>query len=139
MTPQAAHAFEKAKIALERAESMLETGLYEDAKNTAYQATSCVIETFVVEFERKTSKPHRGVRTKFVRLRKNESQAQHVLTEFLSVAFDPDADPPTDPEAVTPANEAREAIATARQLVTQFIELAPLGPLYDPMPYDPIP
>ena len=126
MKPQAAAFLEKSRELLARADKMLGVGLNEDAGRTAYLAAFHAAQALIFEHRDKTVKTHKGVRTEFLRLTKNDALIDPELRAFLGRAYNLKAiaDYETGPGSQVLEKNAREAIQTARRFVeciTTFI------------------
>jgi uncharacterized protein (UPF0332 family) len=99
---------------------MLEVVHYSDeAARAAYLAALQAAQALIWERTGKVVKTHRGVRSSFGRLAREEPAIGPNFTEFLanSFKFKQIADYDTDPEAVVASAEAQEAIETATRFV----------------------
>jgi uncharacterized protein (UPF0332 family) len=124
--PQAAAFLEKSRELLERADKMLGVGLNEDAGRTAYLAAFHAAQALIFEHRDKAVKTHKGVRTEFLRLTRNDARIDPELRAFLGRAYNLKAiaDYETGPSSQVSESSAREAIQTARRFVeciTTFI------------------
>lgn len=115
----------QANIVLERAEIMLRAGLNEDAARAAYMSGFHIAPAYIFERTEQTSKSHKGVQTEFFRLTKDNPRVDHELRRFLSQSYDYKsiADYFTGPEASISAEEASNAVATAKRFVAHFADL----------------
>jgi uncharacterized protein (UPF0332 family) len=129
MKPQSAKFVEQASIVLDRADRMLAAALNEDAARAAYLACFHVAQAYIFERTGKTSKTHKGVQTEFFRLTREDSRTDAELRPFLSQAYEfkSIADYFTGPDAVTSAEEAVEAVATAKRFVAYFGMVVPVA------------
>ncbi|MGO9005712.1 MAG: HEPN domain-containing protein [Beijerinckiaceae bacterium] len=125
MKPESAKFIEQANICLARADIMMTVSLHEDAARAAYFTSFHVAQAYIFERTGKTSKSHKGVQTEFFRLSKEDARADHALRRFLSQSYEfkSVADYFTSDEAGTSAQEAGEAIATAKRFVEHFTAL----------------
>ena len=125
MTPQSANFVNQAHIVLGRADRMLGAGLNEDAARTAYLACFHVAQACIFERTGKTSKTHKGIQTEFFRLTRADERTDQELRPFLSQAYEFKslANYLTGPDAVASAEEAVEAVATAKRFVVHFAAL----------------
>jgi uncharacterized protein (UPF0332 family) len=100
--------------------------LSEDAARAAYLASFHVAHAYIFE---RMGKSHDGVQTEFFKLSKDDGRMDAVLRRFLSQAYEfkSVADYATDQDAVTPADDARYAVATAKRFVAHFARLVHLS------------
>lgn len=113
---------QQAEIVLGRASVMLSAGLNEDAAREAYLACFHVAQAYIFERTGKTTKSHHGLQTEFFRLTRDDARTDPELRRFLSQSYEfkSVADYGTGPDAVTSAETAAEAIATAKRFVVHF-------------------
>jgi uncharacterized protein (UPF0332 family) len=125
--PQAAAFLEKSRELLERADKMLGVGLNEDAGRTAYLAAFHAAQAFIFEHRGKAVKTHKGVRTEFLRLTKNDARIDPELRAFLGRAYNLKAiaDYETGPGSQVSEQSAREATQTARRFMECITTLIP--------------
>ena len=131
MKPQAAAFLEKSRELLERADKILGVGLNEDAGRTAYLAAFHAAQALIFEHRDRAVKPHKGVRTEFLRLTKNDARIDPELRAFLGRAYNLKAiaDYETGPGSQVSEKSAREAIQTARRFVECITTcIPPSGP-----------
>ena len=129
MKGEAAAFVEQATIVLARGDIMLRAGLNEDAARAAYMASFHVAQAYIFERTNKTSKSHKGVQIEFLRLTKDDALIDPALRKFLSQSYDYKsvADYFTGPDASTSAEEATNALATAKRFVAHLTGLVSVG------------
>ena len=115
----------QADVLLARAALMLSVGLNEDAARETYLACFHVAQAYIFERTGKVAKSHHGVQTEFFRLTKDDPRTDTELRRFLSQSYEfkSVADYGVGPEAVTSAQEASDAVATARLFVAHFRQM----------------
>ena len=94
---------------------------------SAYLASFHMAQAYIFERTDKTFKTHSGVQREFFRLTKDDTRADGELRRFLSRSYEfkSIADYFAGPDPVTSAEDAAEAVATARQFVAHFTQLVP--------------
>ena len=119
MKAQSAAFLEKSRELLERAATMLEVGLNEDAGRTAYLAGLHAAQALIFETHGRVSKRHASVQGEFGRLVKDDLRVDIALRGFLgrSYPLKAIADYETGPGSHVSAENARGAIQTARRFV----------------------
>jgi uncharacterized protein (UPF0332 family) len=129
MKPESARFIEHANIVLGRADIMLSVSLNEDAAREAYLACFHTAQAYIFERTDKTLKTHSGVQREFYRLSKDDSRPDHDLRRFLSQSYEfkSVADYFAGPNPVTSADDAAEAVETAKRFVRHFTELVPVS------------
>lgn len=122
MKPETTEFVDQAHRLIGRADRMLAVRLNEDAARTAYLACFHIAQGYIFERTDKTSKSHHGVQTEFFRLTREDDRADAWLRRFLSKAYEfkSVADYFTGEQAVTSAEDAAAAVATAKQFVSHF-------------------
>ena len=95
------------------------------AAREAYLAAYHAAEAYVFHCTGKIAKTHSGLRSEFNRLAKDEPRIGRDLVKFLSAAYELKsiADYNTDPGTRITADQAQDAIATAKLFVTVIEEL----------------
>jgi uncharacterized protein (UPF0332 family) len=128
LKPESAKFVAQANIVLARADIMLGVGLNEDAAREAYLASFHMAQAYIFERTAKTSKTHNGVQREFLRLTRDDTRADHDLRRFLSQSYEfkSVADYFAGPNPVTSAEDAVEAVATAKRFVAHFTQLVPI-------------
>jgi uncharacterized protein (UPF0332 family)/predicted nucleotidyltransferase len=120
MSPEAALYLTKARRLLDQAQAVDEIGIAEQAGRIAYAAAFNAAQALIFERGGRAVKTHRGVRSRFGQLTRDEPRIDAGLRDFLEVGFKLKrvadyfeiGDEPVSPE------QAEAAIATA----TRFIE-----------------
>ena len=127
MKPQAAAFLDKARDLLERAATMLNVGLNQDAGRAAYVAGFHAAQAFLFEQHDKAVKTHKGVRTEFLRLTRNDARVDDEQRAFLGRTYNLKsiADYETGPASYVSADSASEAIQSARRFVECVVTLLP--------------
>ena len=118
MIPEATLSMEKARECLTDAISLVKM-LPRVAGREAYLAAFHAAEALVSERTGKAAKTHRGLRSQFYRLIKDDPSADSSLFEFLGRAYELKsmADYGTGAEAVITANTAAAAVESATRFV----------------------
>ena len=108
-----------------RADRMLTIQLNDDAGRAAYMACFHAAQCFIFEKTSKVAKTHKGVRTEFVRLTKDDQRLDPALKRFLFQSYDfkSAADYSTSGEDLLSAQEAIAAVATAKAFVEHVMAL----------------
>jgi uncharacterized protein (UPF0332 family) len=129
VTPEANRFLTKAHKLLERATTMLNVRLNEDAGRTAYLAGFHAAQAFVFEITQKVFKSHKGVQTEFLRLTKDDPRFAADLTIFLSQTYNLKAiaDYETSPNSEISAERAARAVAAGEQFVEHIAKLLSPG------------
>lgn len=120
MTPEAREHLDKARECLTKARETLAVLHYADeAGRAAYMAGLHAAQAIIEERIGRSPITHRGVRTLFAQVVKDEPQLDQSFVEFLADAYDLKwtADYGTGPGAVVTDDKARDAIETARRFV----------------------
>jgi uncharacterized protein (UPF0332 family) len=117
--PQAAAFLEKSQELLDRADTMLDVGLNEDAGRTAYLAGLHAAQAFLFEKNGRVFKKHATVQSEFGRLTKDDPRFDVELRTFLGRAYNLKAiaDYETGPGSRVSAASAGAAVRTARRFV----------------------
>jgi uncharacterized protein (UPF0332 family) len=128
MKPESAKYVAQANILPGRADVMLKAGLSEDAARTTYLAAFHAAQAYIFERTDKAFKTHHGVQREFFRLTRNDARTDPGLRRFLSRSYEykAAADYFAGPNPVTSAEDATEAVATAKRFVAEFTLLVPL-------------
>ena len=127
MKPQAAALLDKARELLERAAAMLNVGLTQDAGHAAYIAGFHAPRAFLFEQHGKAVKTHKGVRTEFLWLTRNDARVDDEERAFLgrTCNLKSIADYETGPVSQVSVESASEAIQSARRFVECVVVLLP--------------
>lgn len=125
MTPEAGRYLDRARQCLIRARLILAAGVGEDAGRAAYLAAFHAAQALIFERTGAVAKTHRGVRSQFARLTRNEPRVDAELRRFLPDGYNLKsiADYEVGPDAVVPLEEAAGAIAIATRFVDRVAEL----------------
>jgi uncharacterized protein (UPF0332 family) len=104
---------------LGEAEGMLAMSYNEAAGRTAYLAGFHAAQALISERTGRAMKTHRGVRTEFHRLARNDTRVDDEMRAFLGFAYDLKsiADYETGPGSDVSAELATEAVATSKRFV----------------------
>ena len=130
MTPEAQEHLDKAREYLTKARETFDILHYADeAGRAAYLAGFHAAQAVLSERTRKTPKTHRGLRTLFARLVRDEPRLDQDFVDFLSEAYDlkETADYAIGSQAVVDAEEVRSAMATANRFVDRVAALLAEG------------
>ncbi|MBV8889636.1 MAG: HEPN domain-containing protein [Alphaproteobacteria bacterium] len=121
MTPESADYLDRAKKCLADAEQIAgATSLHHIAARETYLAAYHAAEAYVFERTRRTVKTHRGLRSEFLRLARDEPRIAREFQTFLAKAYEfkSNADYGVGPTAPSITSEdACEAIGTASRFV----------------------
>lgn len=131
MTPQAEHFLQHADDHLQRGQTMVATGLNDDAGRAADLAAFHAAQALIFERNSKVFKRHKGVNIEFLRLTKDDPRFTPEQRGFLSRAYDfkAVADYDTGPIAEVLSQQAVDAIEAARKFVATVRHvLAPTPP-----------
>ncbi|HZU91596.1 MAG TPA: HEPN domain-containing protein [Stellaceae bacterium] len=125
MTPEAGRSLERARQCLTRARLILAAGVGEDAGRAACLAAFHSAQALIFERTGTVAKTHRGVRSQFARLTRNEPRIDAELRGFLVEGYNLKsiADYEVGPDAVVPLDEAAAAIEIAACFVDRIAEL----------------
>ena len=106
---------------------MLNVGLNQDAGRTAYIAGFHAAQAFIFEQRGKAVKTHKGVRTEFLRLTRNDARVDDERRAFLGRTYNLKsiADYETGPGSQVSAESASEAVQSARRFVECVTALLP--------------
>jgi uncharacterized protein (UPF0332 family) len=86
MKPEARHYLARARQDLSDARQIIAIALANVAARSAYYAGFHAAEAFIFEKTGRVAKTHRGVRTEFARLTKDDPRVAKTMTEFLAQA-----------------------------------------------------
>jgi uncharacterized protein (UPF0332 family) len=116
---------DKSRGLLGQADTMLAVGLTDAAGRTAYLAGLHAAQALIFERTSKVIKRHRGVQNELQRLTKDEPRFDPELRAFLVRTYNLKAiaDYDTDPDTAVTAEEAQEAVETAKGFVARIAEL----------------
>ena len=119
MTAEAAEYLDKAKRCLANAKVMLPHGMSEDAGPNAYLVAFHASQALVVERTGREAKTHRGVRSEFLRLTRDDAAFSSELRAFLSRGYELKtiADYATGQNAIVSDSEAAAAIEIAERFL----------------------
>jgi uncharacterized protein (UPF0332 family) len=128
--PETSLYLEKSRDLLGRAETMMRTGLTDDAGRTAYLSGLHAAQAFIFETNGRVYKKHSGVQREFSRLVRDDARVDDALRTFLSRTYQLKAiaDYETGPGSHVSVETATEAIQTARRLIECVAGLMPLEP-----------
>jgi len=123
VTPEAKQHIDKARECLTHAKTILAAGIGEDAGRNAYLAGLHAAKAVIFERTRKVAKTHRGVRTLFSELAKDDAILSQ-FTAFLAEAYvlKSIADYEVGPDAIVSLDEASSAIEQAVKFVECIAE-----------------
>jgi uncharacterized protein (UPF0332 family) len=118
--PEARDYLVTARQDLSEARQIIAIALAKVAARSAYYAVFHAAEAFIFEKTDKAAKTHRGVRTEFARLTKDDPRIAKTMTEFLAKAYRYKelGDYVVDPDAIVTMAQAESAIAGA----TDFLD-----------------
>lgn len=141
MKPETALFLGKSRELIERADTMLEVGLNEDAGRTAYLAGLHAAQAFIFESTERVFKKHAGVQREFSRLVKDDPRVDPELRAFLGRTYQLKAiaDYETGPGSKVTPESAREAVETARRYLATVVGLIPGNGHAPPAPDAPQP
>lgn len=107
---------------LARATIRIGAGLPEDAARTSYLANFHMAQALIYEATGRVLKTHRGVQTEFARLTRDDPAIDKELRKILSRSYDfkAFADYFSGPVASISAEQAAEAVATARRFLAHL-------------------
>jgi len=88
MKPEAQDYLKKARRSLENAQKIIRADIPDVAAREAYLAAFHAAEAFIVERSGRAAKTHRGVRSQFSRLAKDEGHFDRELLAFLGEGYD---------------------------------------------------
>ncbi len=128
MTPEAAAFLEKSREFLAKAQDFLDAQRWTDeAGRAAYLAGFHAAQAFLFESTGKVFKTHKGVRTEFLRLTRDDPRLDIELRAFLGRAYNLKAiaDYETGTGSSVSAESARAALQTARRFVECVAALIP--------------
>ena len=119
MTPEAERFLQNADDHLKRGQTMLTTGLDEDAGRAAYLAAFHAAQAVIFERTGRVLRSHKGVQMEFLRLTKNDLRFTPDQRKFLSRSYDYKAvaDYDTGPITEVSRQQAVDAMEAARQFV----------------------
>ncbi len=129
MSPEAALHLAKAAQSLAKARAMLTMQMADEAGRIAYLAAFHTAHAFFFERTKRTPKTHRGVRTQFSALARQESSMDISSRRFLTDGYDLKtvADYEIAPDAVVSIDDAKGAVETSGRFVA-CIEALPVSP-----------
>jgi uncharacterized protein (UPF0332 family) len=119
MKPESGYYLAKAHADLSDARKIIGIALANVAARSAYYAVFHAAEALVLEKTGKVAKTHRGVRSEFARVTKDEPRIAKSMTEFLAQAYryKEIGDYGVDPDEIVTIENAEEAI----RLATDFL------------------
>jgi uncharacterized protein (UPF0332 family) len=125
VSPEAALHLAKARQSLAKAGAMLAIEMADEAGRTAYLAAFHAAQAFIFERTKRTPKTHRGVRTQFGALVREESSIDIALRRFLTDGYDLKtvADYEIGPDAVVSVDDAKGAIETSNRFIERIAVL----------------
>jgi uncharacterized protein (UPF0332 family) len=126
VTPEAADYLAKAREYLSKAGSLLDVVHYSDeAARAAYLAGFHAAQALVFERTARVAKSHRGLRTAFARLAKDDPRLDRSFTRFLARAYKSKeiTDYGIGRQAVVTTAEAREMLGLATQFVDRMTDI----------------
>jgi uncharacterized protein (UPF0332 family) len=125
VTPEAGRYLERAQQCLTRARLILAAGVSEDAGRAAYLAAFHAAQALIFERTGTVAKTHRGVRSQFSGLTRDEPRIDAGLRGFLVEGYNLKsiADYEVGPDACVPFDEAAAAIEIAVRFVDRVAEL----------------
>ena len=130
MKPETADCLTKARECLDGAKQIARLALPQVAAREAYLAAFHAAEAYIFEQTGRTVKTHRGLRTTFSRLARNEPCIATEYLTFLARAYELKsiADYSVGPAArpIT-ADDAARAIETAERFIDTIAQLLPPG------------
>jgi uncharacterized protein (UPF0332 family) len=120
MKPEAGYYLAKARQDLSDARQIFAIALANVAARSAYYAAFHAAEALLVEKTGRIAKTHRGVRSEFARLTKDDSRVPKAMTQFLALAYryKEIGDYGVDPDEVVTMQNADTAITPA----TDFLD-----------------
>jgi uncharacterized protein (UPF0332 family) len=115
MKPEARHYLARARQDLSDARQIIAIALANVAARSAYYAGFHAAEAFIFEKTGRVAKTHRGVRTEFARLTKDDPRVGKTMTEFLAQAYryKEIGDYGVDPDEIVTMAHAEAAITGA--------------------------
>ena len=115
MKPEASDYLATARQDLSDARQIIAIALAKVAARSACYAVFPAAEAFIFERTGKAAKTHRGVRTEFARLTKDDPRIARTMTEFLAKAYRYKelGDCVVDPDAIVTMAQDESAIAGA--------------------------
>jgi uncharacterized protein (UPF0332 family) len=126
VTPESEEHLRKAREYLSKARTLLEIVHFSDeAARAAYLAGFHAAQALISERTGRTVKTHRGVRSTFARLSKDDPRLDRTFTQFLGQAYRRKeiVDYGVGPQAVVPESDARELTSVATQFVDRIAEI----------------
>jgi uncharacterized protein (UPF0332 family) len=113
--PEARDYLAAARQDLSEARQIIAIALAKVGARSAYYAVFHSAEAFIFEKTGKAAKTHRGVRTEFARLTKDDPRIAKTMTEFLAKAYRYKelGDYVVDPDAIVTMAQVKSAIAGA--------------------------
>ena len=125
MTPETTDHLEKGREFLAKAGDMLASGWADEAARAAYLTGFHAAQALILARTGKATKSHSGLRSTFARLTKDDPQIDRRFAGFLAraYAFKEIADYVVIPQAVITVEEAREVLATAREMIDCIAEV----------------
>ena len=128
MTPEAARFMDAARQHLAHAMAVATLGIDEIAGREAYLAAFHAAEAILHDRTGRVVKTHRGLRTEFARLARDEPAIDPTCTKFLAEAYEITslADYGTDPKVIISSEQTATAIQSARRFIECIAAL--LGP-----------
>lgn len=129
-TPEAAGQIAKALRSLEEAKALTALSFSEAAGRAAYIAAFQAAQAFIFDRTGRVAKTHRGVRSEFARLAKDEPRVAPSFPTFLAKAYvlKEQADYGLDLALSVTAEDLVEAIREAEVLVLSIASLLDLDP-----------
>jgi len=121
LKPEAAQYLRRAEATLRKAEAILAIGITDIAAREAYLAAFHAAEAFIFEVTGKVAKTHRGVRSEFARLTRQQATLVQCV-DFLSRGYEwkTDADYGTGGDIEPAPSQAAAAIEDARAIAAEL-------------------
>jgi uncharacterized protein (UPF0332 family) len=125
MKPETADYLRKARRTLQNAKEILVIDLHDVAAREAYLSAFHAAEAYIFELADKTTKTHRGLRTSFSQLAKDDARMPSHFPRFLADAYELKSisDYGLDPSQTISGTDAVSAIEMAEHFVTTIEDL----------------
>lgn len=119
MKPEATDYLAKAREDLGEARQIIRIGLAKVAARSAYYAAFHAAEALIFERAGRVAKTHKGVRSEFARLTKDDPHVPRTMMEFLTQAYGYKeiSDYSVNPDEVVTMANAESAIMSAGEFV----------------------
>jgi uncharacterized protein (UPF0332 family) len=117
--PEASDYLARAREDLSDARQIVQIGLAKAAARSAYYTAFHAAEAFIFEKTGRVAKTHRGVRSEFARLAKDDGRIGRAMATFLTQAYEYKeiSDYVVDPKAAVTMENAESAISRATDFV----------------------